>query len=484
MSSKITSKFALTFLGGLFVVLFFSPLKWIFHSLYAPEYRLHSILLIGFVVFLLLKKRGQEVFNNLKIQAAPLVVFLVGLAGFITTQKFLDIDVISCFFFGLSIYGFFGFLVDFKKWKDSSAFVLLFFACLPLSYHIETFLGFPLRLISAKIAEAFFSLTSHQVHSTETILLVENKLAHIDLPCSGIKSLWSISLFSLILSIVEKYKVNAAWIMAFVCGWILVASANIFRIIMLVFIYSSDLPETMKVSLHVPIGLVGFMVACLATYWIFRQFGQKVDSVSELNTNRFSYKAFGTIATILIIAISIHQLRPANAAQKNLLKHYQEAKDSLPLTDKEKDLFLRHGVIAYQKKKFDIDGIRGTAFLVLSKSWRGHHHPEQCLQGQGLPIESTKTLVIEDKLQVRNVTIKNSEHEVAYWFQAIDDSTDDYSSRVWSGFISPDRPYTMVSLYLENGNTADPSAFKNLIKNFHRQAVTMLEHGGKDEKQN
>ncbi|MBK8202564.1 MAG: archaeosortase/exosortase family protein [Bdellovibrionales bacterium] len=284
--------------------------------------------------------------------------------------------------------------------------MLLFFACLPLSYHIETFLGFPLRLASAKIAEAFFSVTSHQVHSTETILLVENKLAHIDLPCSGIKSLWSISLFSLLLSLVEKYKINMAWILAFVGSWLLVASANIFRIIMLVFVYGSDLPETAKDSLHVPIGLIGFLVACIATYWIFRELAQKAEPASDAYTNGFSYKAIGIITSILIFAISINQIKPAKAIEENSLKTYQEAKDSLPLTDKEKDLFLRHGVIAFQKKKFDIEGIRGTSFLVLSKSWRGHHHPEQCLQGQGLLIESTKTLVIEDKLQIRDVGIK------------------------------------------------------------------------------
>lgn len=485
IAKYFSKNIAVLTIGALLLTLFVSPLHWLIQSLHVAEYRIHSLLLIGFVIFFFIKNRQQNLsFQKFEVALAPLLFFATGLIGFTVTEKFLDIDVISCLFLGLTIYGFSGFIIERVKWQNSSVFVLLFFVCLPLSYHIETFLGFPLRILSAKVAASFFSLAGSQVHSTETILLVENKLAHIDLPCSGIKSLWSVSLFSLILSVIEKYKINLSWACSIVSGWLLVASANIFRIIMLVLIYNSEVPETVKESLHAPIGLIGFIVACTATYWTFRLVCQKDLPRVDVVKKSFDRKSFAFVALSLGAAVSINQIN--FAAAKIVPQHSvtQSSIDSIALTDKEKDLFIRHGVIRYEKRKFNVMGLQGTAFLVLSNSWRGHHHPEQCLQGQGSAIETTKTLVIQNDLQVRNIKIKNSDNEVVYWFQSLADSTDDYSSRVWSGLVHPTKPYTMVSLYIENGKTADPSAYKGLINDFHHRARAMLENGGKNEEQN
>lgn len=485
MTSRLESRIATVSLGMILALLFWAPLKWLTQNLGTAEYRSHSVLLIAFSLFLAIRTWRQGVrAEGFRVRPAPALTFTAGIIGFLITEIVFDIDVVSCMLAGLTIYGFSGFIMDPTKWRNSSVLVLLFFACLPLSYHFETFLGFPLRLFSAKMAGAFFSLLGNHVHSTETILLIENKTSHIDLPCSGIKSLWSITVFALSLSIAETYKVNSRWLLALVGGWLLTASANVFRIVLLVLVFNSELPEAAKQSLHAPIGLIGFIATCGATYWILRLSCQKEAPRPKQQPPLFERRSAVAAGLVLVVAISVKQSRiTKNIAAENG-RRGQNTQDSLPLTDKEHDLFLRHGVVRYEKKSFDLEGIHGTAFLVLSNSWRGHHHPEQCLQGQGLAIESAKTLVVGSGLKVRNVTIENSTHEIAYWFTSADDSTDDYSSRVWSGLAHLNKPYTMVSLYLENGKTADPSAFENLINEFNRQALVMSKTGGTNEEPN
>lgn len=220
-NEELSCKIAPLIAGTLLLILFFSPIRWLFQSLQTSEYRLHSILLIVFGIGLGTNQLSKFLsFDKFEIRFAPFVIFAFGILGYVTTRKLFSIDILSCVFFGVTIYGFTGFIFDEKKWERSAIVMLLFFACLPLSYHIETFLGFPLRILSAKFSSVFFSFIGNQVHSTETILQIENKLAHIDLPCSGIKCLWSITLFSLILSFIEKYKINPPWFFTIISSWV------------------------------------------------------------------------------------------------------------------------------------------------------------------------------------------------------------------------------------------------------------------------
>jgi len=240
----------------------------------------------------------------------------------------------------------------------------------------------------------------------------------------------------------------------------------------------------MKSSLHAPVGLIGFIVTCLATYWMFSAVCTK--EIAHINSapRIHSKKSFVIICFFIFISIIANQFSLSSVVLEASQLNNEKSSDEIALTDNEKNLFLRHGVISYEKKRFLTSGLTGTAFLVLAKSWRGHHHPEQCLQGQGAVIDSTRTLVIQNGLQVRSLEIKDSKTEVVYWFQSLDDSTDDYSSRVWSGFIHPTKPYVMISLYLDNGKQAESSAYKNVINDFHQQAMAMLREGTKYEIQN
>lgn len=482
-TNQVVKNIALLVMGLLLTVLFQSPFAWLYRSLHATEYRIHSILLIGFLVLLGIRGFSQKIcIRRCRITKLSATVFSFGIIGFLATEKFIDADMVSCFFVGLAIYGFMGFIIETDKWKASFPLVLLFIVCLPFSYHIETFFGFPLRVVSAKIAETFLAIIGMQVQSTETILLLENRLAHIDLPCSGIKSLWSITLLAIILSLIEKFKINAAWAVSLAISWILVVVANIFRIIMLILLSNATLPKSVMDSIHSPLGLVGFLAACCISYFTFTSICRRYEPVKTVLPEHFNKKSALFVTLVLALAISINELYVPATGTRIVPHRAENFNRSLDLTSQEKDFFLRNGVISYQKSRFKISGLTGTAFLVLSKSWRGHHHPEQCLQGQGHTVASSRTLVFRDDLPVRNIKVEHSPNEVVYWFQSVTDSTDDYSSRIWSGLLHSDKSYVMVCLYIDGPQKVDsPGLMNGLVTDFHRQAQTMLENEGRNE---
>lgn len=462
--------------AALWVLLFRSPLQWLYNSLFAAEYLFHSIMLIGFLIYLGVRGFKQRRYiRHFQLATGPAVIFLFGIIGFLYIEKFINIDIFSCFFLGLTLYGFSGFVLATEKWKASASLVLLFFVCLPLSYHIETFLGFPLRIASAKIVGNFLSATGLKIESTEAILLLENSYAHIDLPCSGIKSLWSVTLLSIILSLIEHYTINAVWVISLVISLSLVTVANIFRIVLLVLLSEAALPTVIIDILHPSFGLVGFLVASGIAYSVITSFCRKSESRGNSSPQHFSNKSAAFVLLVLASALSFSELY-SPAADAHIVPRKVDSSRDLDLTKEERDFFLHNDVISYQKNRFSISGITGTAFLVLSKSWRGHHHPEQCLQGQGHAIASATTLLSAEGLPVRSVLVDHSGNRVIYWFQSATDSTDDYSSRIWEGLRHPDKSYVMVSLYIEEPRKIKSIFLHTLISDFRRQAQTILKN--------
>ncbi len=466
-------------------------------------------MLLAFTVFVLarhgLKKPDLPVCI---IKKWPLYVFLAGLAGFAGAEYFLRINIVSCIFMGLAVYGCLGFFTGQRLWQNALYFALLFFLCLPLSYHVEIFIGFPLRLLSAKAAQLVLSPLGGGVYSTETILIMENAAANVDLPCSGVKSLFSMAVFSLLFSIMEKCRMNAAWICVFLANCLLAALGNVIRIIALVALCRADVADSVKEALHVPLGMLAFVGACFMARHMLKTFCAASAPIRENGTEHYdtaqpherrnsahsssSLKDCALVAAILLAFIC---LTKANTAQTPPKKHPPlavKSAGSLPLSAAEAGLFLRHGVISYDKATFSMHGCQGSAFVVLARSWRGHHHPEQCLRSEGHVMEQSEIITIRadpshalpdgnkngnKEFHMRMVTIKDSSNILLYWFQSKTGNTCDYAARLWRGLLAPEQPHAMVSIYLENGKAVSPEILAYIAETFFQRAKAMLEDG-------
>ncbi len=100
--------------------------------------------------------------------------------------------------------------------------------------------------------------------------MLENSIAQIDLPCSGLKSLWTGTLFLLAATWLENRLLRFRWLLVCLTNILLLIAANTGRILLLVLISNvCDRPDLGHI-LHVPLGLVGFITAGLVS-WLLLQ---------------------------------------------------------------------------------------------------------------------------------------------------------------------------------------------------------------------
>ena len=69
---------------------------------------------------------------------------------------------------------------------------------------METFIGYPMRIATASLVRDGLTLFGITPIGVDAILILENSIAQIDLPCSGVKSLWTGALFLIVGIIYER----------------------------------------------------------------------------------------------------------------------------------------------------------------------------------------------------------------------------------------------------------------------------------------
>ena len=115
--------------------------------------------------------------------------------------------------------------------------------------------------------------------------LAENGVSQVDLPCSGVKSLWTGALFLIAATWIERRPLNLRWLgVAGIFGGLLLA-ANLARVAVLVLVGQVAGWPLAAEMIHVPLGVLGFVAACAAAVMLMRwQFEMSANS-SRLNCN-------------------------------------------------------------------------------------------------------------------------------------------------------------------------------------------------------
>lgn len=328
-------------------------------------------------------------------------------------------------------------------------------------------------MASAKGVHAILHAAGVAIQSAETILTIENTYAHVDLPCSGVKSLFSVSILFLAASILERSRLGIRWLGAFALSCVFVIAGNLLRVLLLVAMHMAPLPDFAKTTLHAPIGVACFAGACLAAIWGWKTLSPPRQTTPTHTPRTHSRAAFVfLVCTIAAAGITDRIIVSSRSFPPN--RPLAANPESLPLTGKERALFLRHGVSRYAKSTFSLHGVSGTALLVRASSWRGHHHPEQCLQAMDATVESSNALMLGAKDSIRFVTLKNSNIAVLYWFQSARGATDDYASRVWASLVAPGAPHIMNSIYITDGKRLPSAKITTIAWHFFAESTAML----------
>ncbi len=280
------------------------------------EFRLNQFALLGVIGLLIYQVRRKGL--GLHFGAAPalhtpaVALLLLSSLAFILAERVVDVNTLSASLFGLAFYGLLGLWLEPLRWRQGLPAALLLIATLPFGEHLQTFIGYPVRLITAALVRDGLSHFGIHTIGIDTILVFESGVSQIDLPCSGVKSLWTGGMFLLAATWIEQRKINRRWLLAALIFAFLLFAANLGRVAILVTTGPALGWNLLAEMLHVPLGVLGFAAACAALVWMLRRFVPSEDTTAdaELFTKapqrRPRWLLPGLMAVILLLVMPLH----------------------------------------------------------------------------------------------------------------------------------------------------------------------------------
>ena len=370
----------------------------------------------------------------------PLIAALV--------RIWLPLDVVDAIAMVASGYGLLGLLTSAQRWRELRGAAGIAAAVLPLTGYLDVFVGYPLRAATAGLVAGLLGADV----TSSTVLAVDGAFAHVDLPCSGVQSLWSGLVVLLGASVVWRRPVDARFLgIAAVVGGLLVGAntARVFALVLLAHVLGWSL--VMEV-LHVPMGVIGFCLAVGAGLAVLRWTPEPIEH--RPRPSRSSRWAPASLLVVLCLTAVIPEPTRAVAPPPAWTLPLPADVSVLPVDPAESAFAAEHGAQVW-KGAIDREGVRGTVVVVASRSWLAHHVPTWCLQSAGWTLTGEHPVHI-DGAAVRlaqAARLSESAHAL-WWFESAEQRTDDHTHRVLQGLVN-DEPWALVSVLID-GRT-DPT---------------------------
>lgn len=364
----------------------------------------------------------------------------------------------------IGVYGLLGFLLTPSFWRRGFPMVGLFIATLPILERLQKFVGFPLRTFTATVVHFLLQLVGAGNVSYSTIIITENYATTIDLPCSGLNSLYFGTVIFIAVAWWLRLKLNFQTILLALGFFCLLIVCNIWRVFSLVYVYGILHLTSSGDSIHIALGVIGFAVSCIAL-WYGAEWIKKRDTDQPSREHIPSSSPISS-QTALILCITVVcitgvitrvlfplQNQPSVAIQSEstqfVLPNTQVS--LIPFSEKEKTLFLNKDVTFASKYSLNIDEKKLSLLLVKSASARSYHDPELCLQGLGYIILSNHSVPLT-KSAIQKLTLQTASDPgsqrgwVYYWYVSHDTVITDYSARVWNQVQHPGTPWVLVEI--------------------------------------
>lgn len=458
---------------------------WLYRSVYSylaiifsrQEFRTNQILLLGILVLLVVQVRARSL--GLRLDRWPqryppaIALTLGGSALFVLVEHYLDVNTLSASLFGLASYGLLGLWLHPDRWRRGLPAALLLLGTLPFGEHLQTFVGYPLRRMTAAVVGAGLARLGVPSVGVDTILVFETGISQVDLPCSGVRSLWTGGLFLLAATWIERRPLNRRWLAVALGFALLLMTANLARVAVLVTVGEVAGWRLLAEMLHVPLGVLGFMGACAAALAMLRWVGGPAPSAtlpapgpgSSSPSRGVGARAFlprsGRLVLILaaaLLALSLlYTPRPPATGLPPALSWAFPAPMQVtpwPLTPGEARWLSTSGALAGDRFRFRWHGRQGSILLVTGTSWRAHHRPERCFEVYGLTVESARTALAGPDFPLQLLLLGDGKgsglYTAAYWFQSADLVTEDYATRIWADLAPRRRPWVLVTVLLDD----------------------------------
>ncbi len=454
------------------------------------DFRTNQLVLIG--VLILIAFRIQQGGLRPKLTQLPHFyppAFGLAVGGsifYLFTERFLDVNTLSATLFAFASYGLLGLWMQPLRWRQGLPATLLIIGVLPLGDHLQTFIGYPMRIATAAIIRDGLMLMGITSIGIDTILVLENGVSKIDLPCSGVKSLWTGMLFLLASTWLERRALNRRWLLTASLFIVLLFGANLARIGILVLVGQVGGWQLSAKMLHIPLGALGFVGACAGAVALLRLQAPLSQDAWQNEARHTPIRKRQNWLSILLIFIIfgmalIYTPRPQTGLTQpaptwNFPVDFKTK--PLPLKADELAWFIRDGAESADRHRFAWHGLSGSMILVTSKTWRAHHRPERCFEVYGLSLNDSRTFIVAPNFPLRLVSLGDDDgHNLlsaTYWFQSSTRTTDDYASRIWAD-LSPRRErWVLVSILFDQALEPNSTEVQSLYTALHNSVAQKL----------
>ncbi|HLA99560.1 MAG TPA: exosortase O [Anaerolineales bacterium] len=469
------------------------------------EFRTNQIVLVGVIALIAMQVRRGDL--RLRMDVLPqlyppaLGLALLGSALFLAAEHFLDINTLSASLFGLGCYGLLGLWMRPRQWRQGLPAALLLIGALPFGEHMETFVGYPVRLLTARIVRDGLAAIGYPAIGVETILVFENGVSQVDLPCSGVKSLWTGGLFLLAASWIERRQLNLRWVLVAISFAVLLLGANLLRVALLVFTGQVMGWRLLAEMLHVPLGVIGFVAACAAAVYLLRWLVPELPPSAVFSQAQAApgsepgveipdgYRPRPTwlpalLAAVLLLLVLLYHPRPQVAAAQSMPGWQFDPQlnaEPWPFSPGELAWLSQGDPLEAQRWRFEWRGFSGSLLFITSQTWRAHHRPERCFEVYGLRIENSYVMLAAPDFPIRQVTLGQGEYHnlysAIYWFQSRQQTTDDYGTRMWADLPTETEPWVLVTVLFDQAYNPQDETLLDLYAALRQTVQRSLEGG-------
>lgn len=467
-----------------FILFFYQAIAQTWHIFISPEFYFNGLaflLICSVFSFTLLKHQRKETFIHTKIPFFLLMVtcFLYCINLFVT-----KLSIVSPMLLFLGAYALFGFFIDYSFWKKSVFVFLLLIFTLPVLERLQRFLGFPIRLLTAEIVSNILQFLGISTISNATVIMTENNAANIDLPCSGVKSIYTGSVFMLTVYYLQQVKLSLKLLFITVIFFISLIFFNTWRVFSLVYMYNTQGLQEIGDIVHVLLGIIGFLASCYLLWFLITKYTKEQKNTIKKESGKkseaiTSFPARQIAIAVLILLFTINTIVIKNQPIQTIIKeNHTFTLQTIPLTylpfSKREAGYFETNDVQFGKKFVGKtgNGIPFTLLIVSSKSAKTHHDPEICLQGLGYTINDSKVVQINSFL-IRNLQV-NDTNQVLYWFVGKDKNILDYSERVWEEIRHPNNTWVLVEIAFTKEVDLNDSNIQNLISEVNTSIKSLV----------
>lgn len=482
---------------------------WLFRPIFAylrliftqTDFRTNQIaltLVLALILYQLHEKRALA--SGWQLNSPTWRPLMVGVAlgsavGFLLAERFLAINTLSATLFALGSYGLLGLWVASQRWQRGLPAALLMVGTLPFGHHLQTFVGYPLRIATAALVRDGLSAAGIGHVGIDTILILENGVSHIDIPCSGVQSLWTGVMFLVAATWIEDKKIGARWLGVALTLMLLLFISNFVRVAVLTVTGASLGWTLLAEMLHVPLGVCGFVLACGASLWLLRRLPANAPPGSwrpaagtthnALWKARLSWPspiapaAHALLLAAVFVGLSLLYVRRPNVGLSQSAPGWYFGPtvqtEAFPLKPDEAAWLTKDGAESAERLTFKSGDLSGSMILITSSTWRAHHRPERCFEVYGLAIDNSATHLVDQTFPIRLVSLGDGTYTANYWFQSAEVTTDDYATRIWDDVQRERNRWVLVSMVFDGDVDVNSAEVKQFHRTIHAAVAARLD---------